>query len=55
MPIKSLLIVVLLLFLIWIPMLLEMYNAITAFILTLSFIIAGFIGEKILNREKTSK
>lgn len=55
MPTKSVVIVALLLLLIWIPVLLEMYNIITAIILTLSFLIAGFIGDKFLNREKTSK
>jgi hypothetical protein len=52
MPIKSLLIVVLLCLFVWLPVIFGAYNTMTAIILTLSFLVAGFIGDRILNKNK---
>lgn len=50
MPIKSIFIVLFLLVLVWIPVIFNFYDILMATMLTLSFIVAGFIGDKISSR-----
>jgi hypothetical protein len=50
MPVKSIIIVLLLLLIVWIPFILNMYNGVTAIALTAGFIIAGLICDRITGR-----
>lgn len=49
---KSILIVSLLCLLVWIPFFLNIYTSMVAVVLTISFIVAGLIGERYLNKNK---
>jgi hypothetical protein len=51
MPIKSIIIVVLLLLLVWIPVLFDMYNCLIAAILTFSFIVVGLVVDKVFSKK----
>ncbi len=51
-PFKSLLIIVLLCLLVWFPVVFGAYNIVTAIILTLGFLVAGFLGDMIRNKDK---
>lgn len=52
MPIQSLLLVVLLGLLVWLPVVFGAYTITTAIILTGSFLLAGLLGDSVLNKNK---
>tara|TARA_B110000116_G_C16565075_1_gene459312 strand:- start:78 stop:299 length:222 start_codon:yes stop_codon:yes gene_type:complete len=49
-PVKSIIILCVLLLMIWVPFVLKSYDIISAISITVSTIIAGFIGSKILEK-----
>lgn len=55
MLLKSLIIVLFLLLLVWIPFFLDKYSLLVAILLNISFIIAGIMGEKMANYVKKKK
>lgn len=52
MPIKALLILVLVCLFVWLPVIFGAYNTVTAIIITLSFLVADFLGDIIQNKKK---
>jgi hypothetical protein len=51
-PVKAIIILLLLTIIVWIPYLLNLYNGVPAIALTVGFIIAGLICDRIIGRNK---
>jgi len=50
-PIKALLLLIIILCVIWIPVVMSKYNYLTAIIITLSTVVGGYLGSKLLKNK----